>query len=401
DATSAPGSAPAPAPAAAVGGRSLPDLVRGLTAVVLGTGSAGDIQPGRTFRELGLDSVMTLELRDRLSAATGLKLASTALYDHPSPAALATALGELEANASTDASRKAVRERADAIDEGQVEADDDPVVIVGMACRFPGGVRSPDDLWHLVDTGTDAISGFPDDRGWDLAALHHPDPDRIGTSYVRHGGFVPEVTDFDAEFFGISPREALAMDPQQRLLLEVTWEALERAGIDPAALAGSRTGVFAGAMHSDYGPRMEAAGHGVAGHLLTGTGTSVISGRIAYVLGLNGPALTVDTACSASLVALHQAVRAVRTGECSLALAGGVTVLATPGMFVELSRQRVLAADGRSKAFSARADGAGWGEGAGMLVVERLSDARRHGHPVLAVVAGSAINSDGASNGLS
>ncbi|WP_232247424.1 type I polyketide synthase [Kitasatospora azatica] len=386
----APDATPAPAPA--VDRRSVLELVRSLTAIVLGAGSAGEVRPGRTFREMGLDSAMTLELRDRLSAATGLRLESTVLYDHPSPAALAAAIGRLTEGASTGGSPALVRERAD---------EQDPVVIVGMACRFPGGVRSPDDLWQLVDTGTDAIGDFPDDRGWDLATLHHPDPERIGTSYVSQGGFVRDVTDFDAEFFGISPREALAMDPQQRLLLEVAWEALERAGIDPTALAGSRTGVFAGAMHSDYGPSMAAAGPGVAGHLLTGTSTSVISGRIAYVLGLNGPALTVDTACSASLVALHQAVRAVRAGECSLALAGGVSVLSTPGMFVELSRQRVLAADGRSKAFSARADGAGWGEGAGMLVVERLSDARRHGHPVLAVVAGSAINSDGASNGLS
>ncbi|MFF8369940.1 type I polyketide synthase [Streptomyces lydicus] len=382
----------APAPALAVDRRSVLELVQSLTAVVLGAGSAGDVRPGRTFREMGLDSAMTLELRERLSVATGLKLASTLLYDHPSPAALAAAIGELTAGASTAECPTVPREPAD---------DHDPVVIVGMACRFPGGVHSPDDLWNLVDTGTDAIGDFPDDRGWDLATLHHPDPERIGTSYVRQGGFVRDVTDFDAEFFGISPREALAMDPQQRLLLEVTWEALERAGIDPTTLEGSRTGVFAGAMHSGYGPSMEAAGHGVAGHLLTGTSVSVISGRISYVLGLNGPALTVDTACSASLVALHQAVRAVRAGECSLALAGGVTVMATPGMFVELSRQRVLAADGRCKAFSRQADGTGWGEGAGMLVVERLSDARRHGHPVLAVIAGSAVNSDGASNGLS
>lgn len=389
----------APAPVPALDARSVLELVQSLTAVVLGAGSAGDVRPGRTFREMGLDSAMTLELRDRLSAATGLKLESTVLYDHPSPAAAAAAIGELKAGASTGGSPAGVRKQERA---GHDDADaDDPVVIVGMACRFPGGVRSPDDLWNLVDTGTDAIGDFPDDRGWDLATLHHPDPDRIGTSYVRQGGFVPDVTDFDAEFFGISPREALAMDPQQRLLLEVTWEALEHAGIDPALLQGTRTGVFAGAMHSGYGPSMEAAGHGVAGHLLTGTSTSVISGRIAYVLGLNGPALTVDTACSASLVALHQAVRSVRSGECSIALAGGVTVMATPGMFVELSRQRVLAADSRCKAFSAQADGTGWGEGAGMLVVERLSDARRHGHSVLAVVAGSAINSDGASNGLS
>ncbi|MFG2139520.1 type I polyketide synthase [Streptomyces sp. NPDC048650] len=391
-----------PAPVTGVDGRTVLELVQSRTAVVLGAGSAGDVRPGRTFREMGLDSAMTLELRDRLSAATGLNLESTLLYDHPSPAALAAAIGELKAGASTGGSPAVVRERADAADDADDAHDaDDPVVIVGMACRFPGGVRSPDDLWNLVDAGTDAVGGFPDDRGWDLATLHHPDPQRLGTSYVRQGGFIPDVTDFDAEFFGISPREALAMDPQQRLLLEVAWEALERAGIDPSTLKGSRTGVFAGAMHSGYGPSMEAAGHGVAGHLLTGTSASVISGRIAYVLGLNGPALTVDTACSASLVALHQAVRAVRAGECSLALAGGVTVMATPGMFVELSRQRVLAADGRCKAFSARADGTGWGEGAGMLVVERLSDARRHSHPVLAVIAGSAINSDGASNGLS
>ncbi|MFE9405159.1 type I polyketide synthase [Streptomyces sp. NPDC006530] len=384
----------APAPAAVVtDGRPTLELVRSLTALVLGGDAPEAVQPDLTFRELGLDSVMTLELRERLATATGLRLESTLLYDHPSPAALAAAVDSAKSGVERGSSPAAAApERAD---------DEDPVVIVGMACRYPGGVRSPDDLWKLVASATDAIGDFPADRGWDLARLHHPDPHRAGTTSVRQGGFVPGVTDFDAEFFGISPREALAMDPQQRLFLEVAWEALEHAGIDPATLRGSRTGVFAGAMHAPYGPGMETAGQGVAGHLLTGTGASVISGRIAYVLGLNGPALTVDTACSASLVALHQAVRSVRSGECSLALAGGVTVLAGPGVFVELARQRVLARDGRCKAFSARADGTGWAEGAGMLVVERLSDARRHGHPVLAVVAGSAINSDGASNGLS
>ncbi|WP_128382158.1 type I polyketide synthase [Streptomyces cavernae] len=363
----------------------LTDLVRAEAAVVLRIPSPRDVGITKAFQDMGVDSLTAMEMRNRLQTASGLRLPVTLLFDHPTVRELAAELDSLLGGARTEAVTVAA----------PVADTTDPIVIVGMACRFPGGVTEPDDLWRLVAEGRDEMGDFPTGRGWETMTA------QAGLTYTEHGAFLYDAGMFDAGFFGVSPREAMAMDPQQRVLLESSWEALERAGVDPTSLRGSRTGVFVGGTTQEYSAlTMNSAAALGAGYALTGTSGSVLSGRVSYVLGLEGPAVTVDTACSSSLVSLHLAVQSLRNHECDLALAGGVTVMSTPGVFAEFARQGGLAGDGRCKSYAEGADGTGWGEGVGVVVVERLSDARRNNHHVLAVVRGSAINQDGASNGL-
>ncbi|MGW0734079.1 type I polyketide synthase, partial [Streptomyces sp. NPDC002851] len=343
------------------------DLVRERTADLLGR-STQEIDPDVAYVDYGASSLAAVELTGRLSKATGLELPLTLLFDHPTPAAVADHLLARLGFPGRDAA-------APARDEGRTgtAVDDDPIAVVGMGCRYPGGAESPAALWELVTAGRDAVSDFPRDRGWDVAGLYDPDPDRPGTTYARAGGFVADAAGFDAEFFGVGPTEALAMDPQQRLLLQTVWQTLEDAGLDPARLRGSRTGVFVGAAGQDYEQLARSGPAELEGYSAIGSAGSVLSGRVAYALGFEGPALTVDTACSSSLVGVHLAVRALRQDECSLALAGGVTVMSTPRIFTEFARQRALSPDGRCRAYAQAAEGTGWAEGVGVVLLERLS----------------------------
>ncbi|WP_274543281.1 acyl carrier protein, partial [Microbacterium sp. HSID17254] len=367
------------------------DVVRLCAAAALGLNGPDAVAPGATCADRGVDSLLAVEFCHQLGGVLGAAPKPAMLFAHPTPADLARHLisagGETPVTATSGMGVPAA-----------TTYDGDPGAIVATACRLPGGVRSPEDFWALLDGGVDAISEFPDDRGWDLdAVVDTENPGRPGHTYVRHGGFIDGAAEFDAEFFGISPREAMSMDPQQRLLLETSWEAFERAGIEPVSLRGSATGFFAGFMSSDYGSIL--GGREFEGAQGQGSPPSVASGRVSYTLGLDVPAVTVHTAWSSWRVGRNLGAPARRAGECSLALAGGVTVMSTPAAFVDFARQRGLSPDGRCKAFSDDAGGRALAEGVGMGLLERRSDAVRNGHESLAVVRGSAVNQDGASNG--